>query len=81
MTGLTKAMLIIAIVFAGVIWLNVVMWRRMRRALHALEARTAVDGLADDGSTGGGEESSIDRPPSTPPVFHPGEGRGSVAER
>ncbi len=31
MTGLTKAMLIIAIVFAGVIWLNVVMWRRMRR--------------------------------------------------
>jgi len=40
MTGLTKAMLIIAIVFAGVIWLNVVMWRRMRRALHALEART-----------------------------------------
>ena len=40
MTGLTKAMLIIVIVFAGVIWLNVVMWRRMRRALHALEART-----------------------------------------
>ena len=47
MTGLTKAMLIIAIVFAGVIWLNVVMWRRMRRALHALEARTEGDELAE----------------------------------
>ena len=47
MTGLTKAMLIIAIVFAGVIWLNVVMWRRMRRALHALEARTEEENAAE----------------------------------
>lgn len=81
MTGLTKAMLIIAIVFAGVIWLNVVMWRRMRRALHALEARTAREDLADDGSAGGGGGSPVDRSPSTPSVFHPGEGRGPVTKR
>ena len=80
MTGLTKAMLIIAIVFAGVIWLNVVMWRRMRRALHALEARTEAD-IAANSSPAGGETSMIDRSPPQPPVVHPGEGRGPVAER